>query len=138
MKMTEKNKKPAVKSAGIPFQKGFDPRRWLGGRGKKSASQREGEKILLAVIWDELSKLYGDDGKPLELDAETDALRLMVRRMIEKQPRDIVERIAGKVSAPVDVTTDGEKLQNKITLIVERASEAIKTLDENESDAAGN
>ena len=81
-----------------PFKKGYDPRRWLGGRGKKSPEQKEGEKILLAVIWEELSREYDTRTKTVIDDAEiVDTMRLMVRQWIKRQPDKIAERIAGKV-----------------------------------------
>jgi hypothetical protein len=107
--MTDENPTPAVKSVGManlkPFKKGYDPRRWLNGRGKKSPEQREGEQILRAVIWEELSREFDTARmKPLD-DAETvDALRLMVRTWIKKRPAEIAERIAGKVPQPVELT----------------------------------
>ena len=93
------------KPRGIVFKKGYDPRRWLNGRGKKSPEQREGEQILRAVIWEELSREFDTARmKPLD-DAETvDALRLMVRTWIKKRPAEIAERIAGKVPQPVELT----------------------------------
>lgn len=94
-----------------PFKKGYDPRRWLKGRGKKTPEQREGEKILLAVIWDELSREFDPEtGRPITPDENLDALRLMVRSMIKKKSEVIIERIAGKVVNRTDVTTNGEKL----------------------------
>lgn len=103
-----------------PFKKGFDPRRWLGGRGKKSPEQREGEKILLAVIWEELSREFdARSGKPLDNPETIDALRLMVRQWIKKKPELIAERIAGKVTERHDLTTDGQPL----TIRIVKASE---------------
>jgi hypothetical protein len=91
---------------------GYDPRRWLGGRGKKSPEQKEGEQILLAVIWEELSREFDTEGmKPKETPETIDALRLMVRSWIKKKPELIAERIAGKVIEKHDLTTGGEKLQ---------------------------
>ena len=100
---------PAPKPVGNgnlkPFKKGYDPRRWLSGRGKKSPEQREADEILRAVIWEELSREFDTVRlKPLD-DAETvDALRLMVRTWIKKRPAEIAERIAGKVPQPVELT----------------------------------
>ena len=92
-----------------PFKKGYDPRRWLGGRGKKSPEQKEGEQILLAVIWEELSREF-DTGtmKPLEQSETIDAMRLMVRSWIKKRPELIAERIAGKVIDRKDIKHDGK------------------------------
>lgn len=94
-----------------PFKKGYDPRRWVAGRSIKSPEQKEGERILLAVIWEELSREF-DTGnmKPLETPETVDALRLMVRTWIKKKPELIADRIAGKVTERVDLTTKGEKL----------------------------
>ena len=93
------------------FKPGYDPRRWLKGRSPKSPEQKEGERILLAVIWEELSREF-DTGsmKPLETPETIDALRLMVRTWIKKRPEEIANRIAGKVQEKVDVTSSGEKI----------------------------
>jgi hypothetical protein len=93
------------------FKPGYDPRRWLGGRGKKSPETKEGERILLAVIWEELSREFDTANmKPLESPETIDALRLMVRTWIKKKPEEIAQRIAGKVTDRVDVTTNGKDL----------------------------
>ena len=131
VRMTD-DPKPAVKSAdsaqkpnGRPFAKGYDPRRWLGGRGKKSADQQEGEKILMAVIWEELSREFDTATmKPKETPEEIDALRLMVRSWIKKKPELIAERIAGKVTDRVDVNTDGT-----LTINIRKASDASGPAD---------
>lgn len=94
-----------------PFKKGFDARRWMNGRGKKSPEQREGERILRAVIWEELSRDFDTASmKPLESSETIDAMRLMVRGWIKKHPAEVAERIAGKVTQQVDVTSGGEKI----------------------------
>ena len=87
-----------------PFKKGYDPRRWLGGRDKKSPEQKESEKILLAVIWEELSREYDTRTKTVIDDAEiVDTMRLMVRQWIKRSPDKIAERIAGKVTERIDL-----------------------------------
>lgn len=104
----ESTAKPVGNGNLKPFKPGYDPRRWLNGRGKKSPEQREGEKILLAVIWEELSREF-DTAKmtPLEQTDTIDALRLMVRSWIKKKPEEIANRIAGKVTERVDLTNGG-------------------------------
>lgn len=94
------------------FKPGFDRRRWLNGRGKKSPEQREGEQILRAVIWEELSREFdGATMRPLESSETVDALRLMVRTWIKKRPEEIAARIAGKVTEKLEHTgKDGEPL----------------------------
>jgi len=88
-----------------PFKKGYDPRRWLGGRGKKSPEQKKGEEILLAVIWEELSREYDTRTKTLVDEPEViDTMRLMVRQWIKRQPEKVAERIAGKVADKVEQT----------------------------------
>lgn len=110
------NQSEASKAA--RFKSGFDKRRWLGGRGKKSPEQKQGEEILLAVIWDELSREFDVSipGKVIPLDdtPQIDALRLMVRSWIKKKPELIAERIAGKVTDRVDVTSKGEKIKGYV------------------------
>jgi hypothetical protein len=94
-----------------PFKKGYDPRRWLSGRGKKSPEQREGEEILRAVIWEELSREFDmATMKPTETAETVDALRLMVRTWIKKNPAAVAERIAGKVTDRVDVTSGNKPI----------------------------
>ena len=126
--MTDESTDPTVKPVGNgnlkPFKKGYDPRRWLNGRGKKSPEQKEGEEILRAVIWEELSREF-DTGslKPLEQPETVDALRLMVRTWIKKRPEEIAQRIAGKVTDKVDLSnSDG-------TLKPPQIIEVVKTYE---------
>ena len=102
---------------------GFDKRRWLGGRGKKSPEQKEGEEILLAVIWDELSREF-DTGtmKPLETPETVDALRLMVRTWIKKRPEEIAQRIAGKVTEKHEI---GGKDGKELIITIAKASDEV-------------
>ena len=114
--MTDSTPKPVGNGNLKPFKTGYDPRRWLGGRGKKSPEQKEGERILRAVIWEELSREF-DTGnmKPLETSETIDALRLMVRSWIKKKPELIADRIAGKVPQALELGgTDGGALTIKI------------------------
>jgi len=107
-KPAESPKKPN----GVPFKKGFDKRRWMNGRGKKSPEQREGDEILRAVIWEELSREFDTvTMQPLESTEQIDAMRLMVRKWIKSKPNEVAERIAGKVAQGVDVTSGGEKVE---------------------------
>jgi hypothetical protein len=104
--------KSGKKANQTSFKPGYDPRRWLNGRGKKSPEQREGEQILRAVIWEELSREFNTENMtPLDTPETVDALRLMVRTWIKKRPNEVAERIAGKVTEHVDHTSGGEKLQ---------------------------
>jgi hypothetical protein len=104
------------KPNGRPFKKGYDPRRWLKGRGKKSADQKKGEEILRAVIWDELSREFdARDGKAVDAEETVDALRMMVRSWMRKRPGEIADRIAGKVTEKVDVTSNGKGI-NEIVM----------------------
>jgi hypothetical protein len=121
--MTDENNNPTVKSVGNgnlrPFKTGYDPRRWLGGRGKKSPEQKQGEEILRAVIWEELSRDFSQpELKPLETSPTIDAMRLMVRQWIKKHPEQIADRIAGKVQERVDVTTNGESLKPLVSIYI--------------------
>lgn len=103
----------AEKPNGRPFKKGYDPRRWLRGRGKKSADQKKGEEILRAVIWEELSREFNaQNGKAIDDEETVDALRMMIRSWMRKRPGEIADRIAGKVK---------EEIENKgeIRLLVE-------------------
>ena len=87
------------------LKKGYDPRRWLKGRGPKSPEQREGEEILRTVIWEELSREFDTSTmKPLEQSETIDTMRLMVRSWIKTRPDLIAERIAGKVLEKHNIT----------------------------------
>lgn len=126
--MTDESENIPVKSGKkanqTSFKTGYDPRRWLNGRGKKSPEQKQGERILLAVIWEELSRDFDTANmKPLETPETVDAMRLMVRSWIKKRPELIAERIAGKVQERLDLTSGGEKLQPPQII------EIIKTYD---------
>ena len=112
--MTDSTAKPVGNGNLKPFKLGYDPRRWMGGRGKKSPEQREGEQILRAVIWEELSRDFDVASmKPLENPDTIDALRLMVRQWIKKHPEQVADRIAGKVQESVKVSGDAD---NPITI----------------------
>jgi hypothetical protein len=114
--MSDSTAKPVGNGNLKPFKKGYDPRRWLGGRGRKSPEQREGDEILRAVIWEELSREFDmATMKPTETAETVDALRLMVRTWIKKNPAAVAERIAGKVTERVDLTTKGESIAPKVT-----------------------
>lgn len=107
--------KSAKKPRGNGFKKGYDPRRWLGGRGKKSPEQKEGEQILLAVIWEELSREFDTvNMKPLDNPETVDAMRLMVRSWIKKKPELIAERIAGKVVERKDKNEADEEARKMV------------------------
>ena len=128
-------KRPPVKTS---FKPGYDPRRWLKGRGKKSPEQREGDEILRAVIWEELSREF-DTGsmKPLETPETIDAMRLMVRTWIKKNPAAVAERIAGKVTDRVDVTSGGEKLSNESEIYDRIMARIQKRMEGNEPTKTG-
>ena len=112
-----KSAKLKARGKGVPFKKGFDERRWVNGRGIKTPEQREGDAIVRAVIWDELSREYDTNTqKPVESEKTVDTLRLMVRSWIKKRPDSVVERIAGKVTEKVEHSGD-----ETIKLIVEYA-----------------
>lgn len=93
------------------FKKGFDQRRWLRGAPKKPKDKVKAEELLLHVIWDVLSE---DIEHPVTHE-KIDRLRAMVRSMTtSRQSADkqaILDRIAGKVTQNVDVTSGGEKIK---------------------------
>jgi hypothetical protein len=110
--LTDGKKRPPTAGS---FKPGYDRRRWLKGRGKKSPEQREGEEILRAVIWEELSREFdARDGKAVDAEETVDALRMMVRSWMRKRPGEIADRIAGKVTEKVDVTSGGEKIKGYV------------------------
>jgi hypothetical protein len=111
--LTDGKKRPPTAGS---FKPGYDRRRWLKGRGKKSPEQREGEEILRAVIWEELSREFdARDGKAVDAEETVDALRMMVRSWMRKRPGEIADRIAGKVTDKVDVTSNGKGI-NEIVM----------------------
>ena len=104
--------KSGKKANQTSFKSGFDERRWLKGRGKKSPDQRKGEEIALAVIWEELSREFdGASMKPLETPETIDALRLSIRSLIKKKPDEILNRIAGKVTERHELSNPDGSLQ---------------------------
>ena len=112
-----------------PFKTGYDPRRWLKGRSPKSPEQKEGEKILLAVIWEELSREFDTVSmKPLETPETVDALRLMVRTWIKKKPELIAERIEGKVKDVLDLSNSDGTLRSAPS--VDQAAQRVAQLIE--------
>ena len=112
--------KSGKKANQTSFKPGFDKRRWLKGRAPKSPEQREGEKILRAVYWKELSREFdAASGKPLEPEETLTALELAVRTQIKKDFRSIADRIAGKVTERVDLSnSDGTLKPPQIIEIV--------------------
>ena len=87
------------------FKPGYDKKRWVKGRGVKSPEQREGEEILRAVYWKELSREFdAASGKPLEPEETLTALELAVRTQIKNNFRAIADRIAGNVTERVDLS----------------------------------
>ena len=93
------------------FKKGYDPRRWLKGQPKKPKDKKKAEELLEHIIWDVLSE---DIEHPLTHE-KIDRLRAMIRSMTtSRQSADkqaILDRIAGKVTQNVDVTSNGERIQ---------------------------
>ena len=93
------------------FKKGYDPRRWLKGQPKKPKDKKKAEKLLEHIIWDVLS----EDLINPKTGESIDRLRAMIRSMTtSRQSADkqaILDRIAGKVTQNVDVTSNGERIQ---------------------------
>jgi len=91
------------------FKKGYDPRRWLKGAPKKPKSKRQAEELIEHVIWEILSEEIINPATGQVVDR----LRAMIRSMsTNKQTQDrLLDRIAGKVTQAVDVTTGGEKIE---------------------------
>ena len=120
--MTRSTAKPVGNGNLKPFKPGYDPRRWMSGRGKKSPDQKKGEELLLAVIWEELSREFDTATmKPTDNPETVDAMRLMVRTWIKKHPEQVADRIAGKVTERVEMTgKDGKEL----TITIRKASDA--------------
>ena len=106
--------KPAKKPRGKPLAKGYDPRRWLHGAPKKPKDKKRAEELLEHVIWDVLS----EEIKNPNTGEAIDRLRAMVRSMTtSRQSADkqaLLDRIAGKVTQDIDVTSGGQALTIKI------------------------
>ena len=132
VKSSSKNNNPTGKGG---LKRGYDPRRWLKGRGPKSPEQREGEEILRAVIWEELSREFDTASmKPLESTPTIDAMRLMVRSWIKKKPETIADRIAGKVTEILDLKNSDGSLkpeQMKPSEIAKRVAALLKAKNAN-------
>lgn len=110
------------------FKPGFDKRRWLNGRGKKSPEQKEGEEILLAVYWKELSREFDPvTGKPLTPDEEPlTALEIAARKEIKTKFNNVVERVAGKVTDRLDLSNKDGSLK----IIIQKASDGSHSNDQ--------
>ena len=93
------------------FKKGYDPRRWLKGQPKKPKDKKKAEELLEHIIWDVLSEEIRNPSNGESIDR----LRAMIRSMTtSRQSADkqaILDRIAGKVTQNVDVTSNGERIQ---------------------------
>lgn len=93
------------------FKKGYDPRRWMKGAPKKPKDKKRAEELLEHIIWDVLSEEIRNPSNGENIDR----LRAMIRSMTtSRQSADkqaILDRIAGKVTQNVDVTSGGEKIQ---------------------------
>lgn len=93
------------------FKKGYDPRRWMKGAPKKPKDKKRAEELLEHIIWDVLSEEITNPNT----GEQVDRLRAMLRSMsTSRQSADkqaILDRIAGKVTQNVDVTSDGKALQ---------------------------
>ena len=110
------DKQPKPRGKGKPLAKGYDPRRWLHGAPKKPKDKKRAEEILLHVIWDVLSEEITNPNTGEAIDR----LRAMVRSMTtSRQSADkqaLLDRIAGKVTQDIDITTGGDKI-TKIQVI---------------------
>ena len=99
------------KPRGKPLAKGYDPRRWLKGQPKKPKDKKKAEELLEHIIWDVLSEEIRNPSNGESIDR----LRAMIRSMTtSRQSADkqaILDRIAGKVTQNVDVTSNGETIQ---------------------------
>lgn len=107
------------------FKKGYDPRRWMKGAPKKPKDKKRAEELLEHIIWDVLSEEIRNPSNGESIDR----LRAMIRSMTtSRQSADkqaILDRIAGKVTQNVDVTSDGKALQPPQVI------EIIKTYEPN-------
>ena len=101
---------PKPRGKGKPLAKGYDPRRWMHGAPKKPKDKKRAEELLEHIIWDVLSEEIRNPSNGESIDR----LRAMIRSMTtSRQSADkqaILDRIAGKVTQNVDVTTDGKEL----------------------------
>ena len=102
------------KPRGKPLAKGYDPRRWMKGAPRKPKDKKRAEELLEHVIWDVLSEEITNPNTGEAIDR----LRAMVRSMTtSRQSADkqaLLDRIAGKVTQDIDVTSGGQALTIKI------------------------
>jgi len=107
---------PKPRGKGKPLAKGYDPRRWMKGAPKKPKDKKRAEELLEHIIWDVLSEEIRNPSNGESIDR----LRVMIRSMTtSRQSADkqaILDRIAGKVTQNVDVTSDGKAI-NKIEVV---------------------
>jgi len=93
------------------FKPGYDPRRWMKGRGKKSPTMKEAEKIFSELIWDILSEEISNPVTGEKIDRFRAMLRSMTTSRQSADKQAILDRILGKVSQGVELTgKDGEAL----------------------------
>ena len=136
--MTTKSTAKTVGNGNLrPFKKGYDPRRWLGGRGKKSPEQKKGEEILLAVMWKELSREFDTrTGKPItEDEGNLTALELAVRKEIKNRFDKVADRIAGKVIDRKDITSKGDSLADIGVKLIDYRTDITPTKSGSSSDS---
>ena len=101
-------KRPPVSTS---FKPGYDPRRWMKGRGKKSPTMKEAEKIFSELIWDILSEEIENPNTHEKIDRFRAMLRSMTTSRQSADKQAILDRILGKVSQNVELTgKDGAAL----------------------------
>jgi len=105
------------------FKKGYDPRRWLKGQPKKPKDKKRAEELLEHIIWDVLSEEIRNPSNGESIDR----LRAMIRSMTtSRQSADkqaILDRIAGKVTQNVDVTSGGETWADVVKALKSKTNE---------------
>jgi len=105
------------------FKKGYDPRRWLKGQPKKPKDKKKAEELLEHIIWDVLSEEIRNPSNGESIDR----LRAMIRSMTtSRQSADkqaILDRIAGKVTQNVDVTSGGETWADVVKALKSKTNE---------------
>jgi len=97
------------------FKPGYDPRRWMKGRGKKSPTMKEAEKIFGELIWDILSEEIENPVTHEKVDRFRAMLRSMTTSRQSADRQAILDRILGKVTDKMELTgKDGEPLNPKV------------------------
>lgn len=113
VKPTETNEAPKMEGGitGKGFKPGYDPNRWMKGRGKKSPTMKKAQEIFDALIWDILSEEITNPTTQEKIDRFRAMLRSMTTSRQSADKQAILDRILGKVKQDVELNTGTEGLK---------------------------